>query len=254
MSTISKPPQDSDALFLERELGPGQFKFDEQVAQVFPDMLRRSIPGYRELLHLIGILATDYAQPESTIYDLGASLGAVSLAIRHAIGDRKAEVIAVDNSKAMVSRMRQIFSDDNGLCQVSVQEADLQTLELKPASLIVLNFTLQFIPLAQREELLLRLSKALLPGGMLIISEKIADEQGFYQSLHDSFRAKNGYSKLEMSRKRSALEEVLIPTSTEQMETWLKAAKLDVYPIFRALQFVSWAAIKPSSAGKKLER
>ncbi len=239
----SKP----DSLFLEQEIGRGEFRFDERVAQVFPDMLRRSIPGYRELLQLLGILAVDYVQAGSKVYDLGASLGAASLAIRHAVGDRMAEIIAVDNSSAMVQRMEQIFADDNGLCPVIVTESDVQTLELQPASMIVLNFTLQFIPFKERADLIKRLSQTLLPGGVLVISEKISESDDFYKNLHDSFRAHHGYSHLEMSRKRKALEDVLVPASSSQMETWLKEAELKVYPLFRALQFVSWAAVKPTS-------
>ena len=250
MVKSSPPASQPDSIFLGEEIGRGEFRFDERVAQVFPDMLRRSIPGYRELLQLLGILAVNYVKANSAVYDLGASLGAVSLAIRHAVGDRMAEIIAVDNSSAMVERMQQIFEDDNGLCPVEVQQRDLQSLKLKPASMIVVNFTLQFIPFDERAALIKRLADALLPDGVLVISEKVSEEDNFYRNLHDSFRAHHGYSQLEMSRKRKALEDVLIPASSSEMETWLSDAGLRTYPLFRALQFVSWAAVKPKLEGR----
>jgi tRNA (cmo5U34)-methyltransferase len=45
------------------------FQFDELVADVFPDMIQRSVPGYALMISTIGILAGRYAQENSRCYD-----------------------------------------------------------------------------------------------------------------------------------------------------------------------------------------
>ena len=46
------------------------------VARVFPDMIRRSVPGYSNVIAGTGLIAGDYVQPGSNCYDLGCSVGA----------------------------------------------------------------------------------------------------------------------------------------------------------------------------------
>ncbi len=240
-------PSDRDRIFLED--APETFRFDDAVARVLPDMLRRSIPGYSALLHMIGVLAGEVVVSKSRVYDLGCSLGAVSLAIRHGIGARDAHLIAVDNSPAMVQRCREVMSADSGLCPVEVIEGDITDFPLDDASLIVLNFTLQFAPPAERELILARVAGALRPGGVVVLSEKTtehdAELEDFWTRMHDAFRRSNGYSNLEMSRKREALERVLIPQTTKSYEEMLVRVGLVPFQWFRCLHFVSFIGKKP---------
>ena len=60
------------------------FKFDESVVDVFPDMIQRSVPGYETIVHTIGELAKIAVTPNTVVYDLGCSLGAVSLSVARA--------------------------------------------------------------------------------------------------------------------------------------------------------------------------
>lgn len=244
------PEMASERDLLFKEDAPERFRFDEAVARVLPDMLRRSIPGYSSLLHLIGVLAGQIVQPKSRVYDLGCSLGAVTLAVRHGLGTRDTEIIAVDNSPAMVERCREIMSADSGLCPVEVVEADIVDFELSRASLVVLNFTLQFAPLADRARVLKRISEALLPGGILVLSEKTTSGDpsldAFWTKIHDAFRSSNGYSDLEMSRKREALERVLVPQTPASYTQLMSEVGLVPIEWFRCLHFVSWVGRKES--------
>src|SRR5690606_32430124 len=182
--------------------------------RVFPDMLRRSIPGYSTLLQLISVLSMEVVQSGTKVYDLGCSLGAVSLAVRHAVGARDTSIIAVDNSPAMVERCQEVISADSGLCPVQVLEGDIRSLQFSPCSLVVMNFTLQFVPIEERATILRRISDSLVPGGALVISEKTrSSDQDFFTEMHDAFRSQNGYSQIAMSRKREALDKVLVPES-----------------------------------------
>ncbi len=225
------------------------FKFDQQVVNVFPDMIKRSVPGYTTIISMIGNLAERYAQSNSHCYDLGCSLGAATLAMRHRILASDCTLVGIDNSAAMIDRCRQVIDADSGELEVELICDDLQNVQLQPASVIVLNFTLQFIPVEQRPGILQRLYDTLLPGGVLILSEKVAFDDTPHQDLmielHHNFKRSNGYSDLEIAQKRSSLENVLIPETLETHRERLKSAGFhssDVW--FQCLNFASLIAIK----------
>jgi len=216
-----------DAIYAKPHEKIVDFEFNDAVARVFPDMIRRSVPGYGTLITMLGLLAQEYAQPHSNIYDLGCSLGAASLSMRRRIPHHDCRIIAVDNSEAMTTQCRDNISDDISPIEVDVLCADIRELKFESASVVVLNFTLQFLPPEQRQKLLEEIYAGLLPGGVLVLSEKIifddADEAELLDKLHLTFKKANGYSELEISQKRSALENVLIPESLPQHHQRLKS-------------------------------
>ncbi len=226
-----------------------KFTFDAHVADVFPDMIARSVPGYAATIAMIGVLAAKYAQPESRCYDLGSSLGAATLAMRHYINQPDVEIIAVDNSGAMVERSKKIIERDASHTRVDVRLQDIMDVEIYSASVVVLNFTLQFIQLEQRGKLIKKIYDGLLPGGVLILSEKIifsaTDEQQRQTNWHHNFKKANGYSDLEVAGKRNALENVLVPELLDtHKHRLLNAGFASVDLWFQCFNFVSLLAIK----------
>ncbi len=226
------------------------FRFDERVVDVFPDMIQRSVPGYATMISSIGVLAAKYAQANSHCYDLGCSLGAVSLAMRQRIRQPDCDIIAVDNSPAMIERGQQLLaSDTSSTVPVKMLCADIQDVIIEKASIVVLNFTLQFIPLAERPALIKRIYQGLKPGGILILSEKMAfgepERERFHVESHHEFKRANGYSDLEISQKRTALENVLIPETLACHQQRLKNAGFDFSDIwFQCFNFASLVAVK----------
>jgi tRNA (cmo5U34)-methyltransferase len=226
------------------------FSFDEKVVNVFPDMIQRSVPGYGTLISTIGIMAARYAQDDSHCYDLGCSLGAVTLSMRQRIKNNNCDIIAVDNSQAMIEKGQRLLAEDHhNNVKVELICADLLDVEMKNASVVVLNFTLQFIPVAERLALLQRIYQGLKPGGVLILSEKLAFEDkvqdDFHIEAHHDFKRSNGYSNLEISQKRSALENVLIPETLAEHQTRLNQAGFEfVEKWFQCFNFASMVAIK----------
>lgn len=225
------------------------FQFDERVVAVFPDMIQRSVPGYGLIISNIGILAAKYAQAGSHCYDLGCSLGAASLAMRQRITAPDCDIIAVDNSPAMIERAGELLAlDTESTIPVTMICSDLQNVAIENASVVVLNFTLQFIPPEQRLALIQRIHAGLRPDGILILSEKIAfsepERQQFHEELHHDFKRSNGYSDLEISQKRSALEKVLIPETLACHQKRLQAAGFSSSELwFQCFNFVSLVAI-----------
>lgn len=225
------------------------FAFDERVASVFPDMIRRSVPGYGDIIALLGLFAERYATEGSNLYDLGCSLGAATLSLRRRISTNHCRIIAVDNSEAMIERCRENIAADLSPTPVDILCADIREVDIRNASVVVLNFTLQFLPPAERLTLLTNIQQGMQSGGVLILSEKIrfadAQSQQFAESMHLAFKRANGYSEMEISGKRQALENVLIPDTPEQHKERLSQAGFrQVEQWFHALNFISLAAIK----------
>lgn len=238
-----------DAIYSQPQQQINDFQFDQSVAEVFPDMIQRSIPGYNTIIDSIGQLAGLYAQDNSQIYDLGCSLGAASIAIRRYIKAQNCKIVAVDNSQAMIDRCKlhlQAFKSDT---PVEVICDDLQNIHIHDASMVVMNFTLQFIPPPQRLQILSTVYQGLNPGGILVLSEKLSHDTSsgneLLIDLHHEFKRRNGYSELEISQKRTALENVMLIDSYTTHQARLKEAGFsDVIMWFKCFNFASLVAIK----------
>lgn len=210
-----KPQDNKDTIYATPLAGGFDFAFDQTVVDVFPDMIKRSVPGYTTIVHMIGQLAQRYAQSATNCYDLGCSLGASTLSMRHRIQAADSKIIAVDNSSEMISRCRQVIDADSAEIPVELIKGDILDIDIQNASVCVMNFTLQFVPREKRPSLLQKIYAGMVPGGILIISEKLCFEDAEHQSLmtemHHYFKKTNGYSDLEIAQKRTALENVLHP-------------------------------------------
>ena len=224
------------------------FVFDEKVVDVFPDMINRSVPGYGTIINLIGTVAAKYAKPNTRLYDLGCSLGAASLSMRHHLTEDGCQIISVDNAQAMIERLNKILQRDNSKTPVQALCANIQDIDIHNASVAVMNFTLQFIPLGERKNILNKIYNGLNDGGCLILSEKLSfedDENEVQIALHHAFKKSNGYSDLEISQKRSALENVLIPETKEtHIQRLTEIGFTQVFPLFQCFNFASFIAIK----------
>jgi len=238
-----------DTLFELEITGPGDFVFDDRVVRVFPDMINRSVPGYGLIVPMVGLLARRYAQENTALYDLGCSLGAVSVAMRDAVRVSGVNIIAVDSSAEMIGQLEKNTAEDlpGDAPSITAVQQDILTTPIKNASVVVLNFTLQFLEPTRRQELLGRIASGLVPGGVLILSEKICFEDAREDELqtcwHHDFKKAQGYSDLEISRKRDALENVMKPDSMGQHHDRLKEAGFErVSQWFQGFNFVSMVA------------
>ena len=220
---------------------PG-FVFDQAVVDVFPDMIKRSVPGYETILAHCGELASRYVQADSHCYDLGCSLGASTVAMRSRIEGRNAKIIAVDNSSAMLDKCATILASVASAVSTELVNQDICDTVINNASMVVMNFTLQFIPMAERSALLEKIYAGLNPGGCLVISEKLHFEpeslNTLLSDLHHQFKRAQGYSDLEISQKRDSIENVLIPETLDAHIQRLRACGFQsAAPWFRCFTF-----------------
>lgn len=212
-------------------------------------MIQRSIPGYTTIIDTIGQIAKKRAIAGTQLYDLGCSLGAVSLSMAKYVDSEDCQIVAVDNSTPMIERCRLHINNFKTNTPVTIELEDIENIHISNASVVVLNFTLQFIPPERRMAMLQKVYSGLVSGGCLILSEKISNSHPQTESLmvdlHHEFKRRNGYSELEISQKRSALENVMIIDSlNEHYERLENIGFCDFTPWFKCFNFTSIIANK----------
>ena len=237
-----------DSLFSEYKIDVKDFSFDEKVAEVFSDMINRSVPGYDSVLKITGLLAEKFSKPNTNIYDLGCSIGDSSISMaRYASSD--CVFISVDNSKAMLDKFKERVSDYYSQMNFKFICEDVCNIPIRNASMISLNYTLQFIPVEKRNQLLKKIYQGMINGSVLILSEKIKFDdvfhEDFFTGIHHRFKNINGYTDIEISQKRQALEDVLVPESfLTHRNRLIQCGFKKIYICHQCLNFISIVAIK----------
>lgn len=238
-----------DRIYASDQAGQQPFQFNEAVAEVFPDMLRRSIPGYAASIIAIGTLARQFVRPQTRCFDLGSALGAATLAMRHNIDAAGCRIQAIDSSPAMTRKCRKIVATDEASVPVDIICGDVREADIDNASMVVMNYTLHFLPPDDRDAMVAKIYAGLHAGGLFLLSEKVVDDdpeiEELLVELHHEQKRRNAYSDTEISRKRAAIENVLIPESLATHEARLAEAGFAHVGLWlRYFNFVSLVAIK----------
>jgi len=238
-----------DTLFDTHRQPVPPFAFNHEVAAVFDDMVRRSIPLYDEIIRHQAHLVQEFYQEHSRIYDLGCSTGNLGAAVCRVMGDTDFQLIAVDNSAAMLALCEAQRQSLSGGQRIELRNANVARTAIEDASVVIINFTLQFLSLADRDRLIDRVYRGLRPGGILLFSEKIIhaddDLNALQQAFYYRFKRENGYSDLAIAQKREALEKVLIPeTAADHLKRVTSAGfkRLDIW--LKWFNFCSWICLK----------
>ena len=219
------------------------FEFDAKVTAVFDDMVKRSVPGYDVVVDMIGViggvLERLLGQP-LVIYDLGCSRGAVTQALLKNLKHESNSITSIDSSADMIQAASKIITDT----RVSFEINDISQMKLEKADMVVLNLVLQFLPTEQRLSMVTKIHRALNPGGLLILTEKVRTTDDDIV-IHEQFKSHQGYSALEIQQKREALEQVMqidTPTAHEQRLSTAGFSKVQVW--FKLLNWISYMAWK----------
>jgi len=247
MGEARNPVAVLDKVFSEPKAEIPDFKFDREVATVFDDMVSRSVPFYGEIQRMIAQIAADYATPGSRIYDLGCATG-TTMQVLDATIDASVEFVGLDNSPDMLDRCRAKLARLRRPWRLEVADLDTE-FEIANASVVLLVLTLQFVRPLRRERLVRNLRAGMNENGCLLLVEKVQAEDSlfnrqFIQYYYD-FKRRNGYSELEITQKREALENVLIPYKLlENRELLLEAGFRHVDVFFKWYNFCGIIAVK----------
>jgi tRNA (cmo5U34)-methyltransferase len=225
-----------DEVFREQYAKPSDFKFSSKVAGVFDDMVNRSVPYYEEMQRMVAELAADHASENSKIYDLGCSTGTTLIHMDQTVGDN-VTFVGIDDSRDMLDKCRNKLQQAQFRHDFDLVVGDLnQEIRIEDASVVVLVLTLQFVRPINRERLVKQIFNGMRSDGALILIEKILAEDSrfnrdFIKYYYDMKR-RHHYSELEISQKREALENVLIPYKLSENITLLRDAGFEHCEVF----------------------
>lgn len=239
-----------DTIFKAIKKAKGSFTFDKKTASVFDDMLTRSVPFYSEIQRMIVEIAKSFICNKRNIYDIGCSTGTTLVNLAKSIDKKEIKLIGIDFSEAMLEMARKKLKKNDVLNRCFLINEDLsQNFEVKNAGVVIMNLTLQFINPAKRGFVVSKIFNGLRRNGYFILVEKILSNEEkfnskFVEFYHD-FKMRNNYSNIEISRKREALEHVLIPyTYDENVRLLKKNGFKSVESFFRWYNFCGIIAVK----------
>lgn len=208
-----------DDIYRSARSSVAPFRFDEAVARVFDDMIHRSVPFYAEIIRRQVQLILHRCESGARIYDLGCSNGNLGIGLCRQWTKGEFVMMAVDSAQPMLDCYEARLADMPCRSFIQLRCQDIRHTVIQAASAVVLNFTMQFLPLEERDALMAGIYAGLQPGGMLLFCEKITHADAVLADLqstfYHAFKRENGYSELEISQKREALEKVLIPETLE---------------------------------------
>ncbi len=246
-----------DKIFAKPKAQVSDFDFGEKTAAVFDDMLNRSVPFYGEIQRIIGETATDFACDGSQIFDLGCSTCNSFLAIDHFLhGDASVRFVGIDSSKEMLEKAKQKMTQVNFAHDYELRLVDLNKgVHIENASVVLMVLTLQFVRPLYRNRLISDIYDGLNENGCLILVEKVLGESSTFNRLfikhYYELKKRRGYSELEISQKREALENVLIPYRLEEDKELLKNCGFqDIDILFKWYNFCAMIAQKQPRKNK----
>lgn len=240
---------DKDALYADKRSKIGDFNFGKETASVFDDMLERSVPFYNEIQRMIGEIAADFAVDGTNIYDLGCSTGITLSNIYKAVR-RDVKYIGVDYSQDMLDKCAEKFSNNNFDKEYELVCADLNNgVRITNASVVVMNLTLQFVRPLYRDQLVKSICDGLNDNGCLILVEKVLGNNSVFNRMFIKYyyemKKNNGYTELEISQKREALENILIPYRLDENKELLVKAGFFCHDVFfKWYNFCGMVALK----------
>jgi tRNA (cmo5U34)-methyltransferase len=241
-----------DEVFKETGVKRSDFKFGKKVADVFDDMVNRSVPFYSEIQRMVAELAASHAQDGTNVYDLGCSTGTSFLLMDKAV-QQDVGFVGIDDSPDMLQKCKTKLEQVGFSRPLDLQYGDLNNgIEIFNASVVILCLTLQFVRPLHRQKLLQKIYDGMAPGGAIILVEKILTEESKFNrdfiDYYYNYKRRQHYSEMEISQKREALENVLIPYKLSENNLMLREtgfSQIEVF--FKWYNFSGLIALKPTT-------
>ena len=232
---------------------PGEWRFDKKVAQSFDSHVRKSVPFYDEIQQLVVEMSEFFVGDNGCVFDIGASTGETlyHLADKHR-RKKNVRLIGIERSIRMVEEAGLKLKD---IPNVRLLHQDVQEYaRFDHADLIVALYTIQFLNLEDRFELLAKIFRDLHVGGAFVFVEKVhaesAQAEDMWNELHWDFKQRSGLSDEMILAKSRSLRGVLSPMTVMEnirMLEWAGFKRTDVF--FKWLYWVGIVAIKTEPVG-----
>lgn len=140
-----------------------------EVAAGFDEHVREQLPWYDLATEFCSHIAAHYIPERGLVYDIGASTGNITRALRSTLEAQNARAVSIDPSSEMLANFRG-YGD--------FEVADAQRFEYAQFDVAILFLSLMFIPVSARVPLLQRLRTLARPGGAIIVFDKTLPSRG----------------------------------------------------------------------------
>ncbi len=240
---------EKDRVFADKKNKIKPFEFNKEVADVFDDMLNRSVPLYTQNIKRQAQFTYQYYQDKTRIYDLGCSNGNLGILVLNQFKEKQFSMVGVDSSEPMIKKYSNRLKKYDNFDQIDLVCGFLEDIQIKNASVVLINLTLQFLDTDKRDTVIKKIYNGMNSNGILLLTEKIIHSSELINNLqikfYEEFKIENGYSKLEISQKRDALDKVLVPDTIETHKNRILNAGFTYFDIWlKWFNFVSMIAIK----------
>lgn len=220
----------------------GNFSFD--TIRDFDKHIELSIPNYKHIWELINSISTYFIIENSNVYDLGCStgLGLKLLTLKNKL--KNVKYIGYDISENLITE------GTRNTNSFLIQKEDItnENITFPNASLILMIFTLQFLPNYKKESILTKIYNSLISGAGFIITEKTIIETGKIQDIftfsYYDFK-ENNFTREQILSKQYDLRYIMKNnTETEIIGMLKKVGFRYIETFFQSLQFKGWICIK----------
>lgn len=186
-----------------------KWEFNSEVASIFVKHARQHIPNYDEVIaRTVQLCVTEFKKTDKII-DVGCATGE-TLTRLHYAGFQN--LVGVDSSEDMLTHARK----NPGEYILS----NLFPVTTGPYSVVICNWTLHFIK--NKLSYLQNIYNSMLPGGMLILSDKTVND-GLELELYHDFKRRNGVTEQEIISKARSVQDIMFIDSPEWYFENLKA-------------------------------
>jgi len=145
--------------------------FNFKSIQDFDKHINLSIPNYENLSNVFSGITCAFAQPESSVVDIGCSTGRF---LSNLPKTKNCEYIGIDESVLQ-----------NSFNNFDFIESDIEKAlpDIKNISVIVSMFTLQFLGKLKRERVLAKIKERINKGAVFLVAEKVYLDDPVIQTL-----------------------------------------------------------------------
>lgn len=211
------------------------FSFD--TIKDFDKHINKSIPFYKDVNKIIESIASQFYVNNTNIYDVGCSDGRLLSAIKT---DKKIKKIGIDCSL-------NLLPPNNS--DISFLHIDLcDNFIFNNASVVFSIFTMQFLPMNIRQQIITNIYNGLVLGGCFIFAEKVYSQDSFISDIftfrYYDFKADN-FSSDEILSKEKDLRNIMRPNTHADNVKLLEAAGFSKFEVFfKCLNFEYILAIR----------
>jgi tRNA (cmo5U34)-methyltransferase len=204
----------------------------EDVARNFDTHVREQLPWYDLATSAVVHLGRHYIPRHGLVYDIGASTGNIGRALAKVIEDRSARFVAIEESQEMAEHY--CGGGELRIC-------DATDFPFEPFDFAVCFLTLMFFPIAIRRRWHSEMRSLILPGGALVIVDKVESPTGYIgtvlRRLAMSQKINAGVAAEEIIKKELSLSGYQRPLAQDLQEGGVE--------FFRCGEFAGWVFEKP---------